>query len=60
MGLKVKYYEVRYGALVKWCVNKFICVERPKLVKVFKRNEYAKALDFASKVNGKVETNYTL
>jgi pterin-4a-carbinolamine dehydratase len=58
--LKVKSYEVRYGNLEDWCVNKYICVKRKKLVKVFKRNEYAKAKAFADKVNSEVELNFTL
>ena len=58
--LKVKSYEVRYGDLEEFCINKYICAKRKKLVKVFKRNEYQKAKAFADKVNSEVELNFTL
>jgi pterin-4a-carbinolamine dehydratase len=58
--LKVKSYEVRHGDLEEWCVNKYTCVKRKKLVKVFKRSEYQKAKAFADKVNSEVELNFTL
>ena len=58
--MKVKSYEVRYGGLEDWCVNKYICVKRKKLVKVFKRNEYQKAKAFAEKNDSIVEISFTL
>lgn len=55
MSLQVKHYEVRFGELEDWCINKYICTKRKKNVIKFKKNDLEKAKDFAKQMDSKVE-----
>jgi hypothetical protein len=55
MAITVKQWEVRFGELEDWCINKYICTKRKKNVMKFKHNELDKAKEFAKQNNSKVE-----
>jgi hypothetical protein len=55
MAITVKHWEVRFGELEDWCINKYICTKRKKNVMKFKKSELEKAKKFAQDNNSKVE-----
>jgi hypothetical protein len=55
MALRIKHYSVRFGEIEDWCINKYICMKRPKFEKVFKKSQYKEALAFAKEHNSEVE-----